>query len=78
MRRWGIPSIHAPVRSSPRYDINLSGIGDVVMTGVRQTSSILIIPESVVIYGAPDAPFCTKAYSPFQRSGTLVLLSRSS
>ena len=31
----------------PSYDINLSGTGDVVMTDVRQTSSILVIPESL-------------------------------
>ena len=29
----------------PSYDINLSGTGDVVMTDVRQTSAILVIPE---------------------------------
>jgi uncharacterized caspase-like protein len=31
----------------PSYDINLSGTGDVVMTDVRQTSSILVIPEGL-------------------------------
>ena len=31
----------------PSYDINLSGTGDVVMTDVRQTSSILVIPEEL-------------------------------
>jgi hypothetical protein len=31
----------------PSYDINMSGTGDVVMTDVRQTSSVLVIPESL-------------------------------
>ena len=31
----------------PSYDINLSGTGDVVLTDVRQTSSILVIPEDL-------------------------------
>jgi hypothetical protein len=31
----------------PSYDINLSGTGDVVMTDVRQTSSVLVIPENL-------------------------------
>src|SRR4029453_16728891 len=31
----------------PSYDISLSGIGDVVMTDVRQTSATLVLPSDL-------------------------------
>jgi hypothetical protein len=31
----------------PSYDINLSGTGDVVMTDLRQTSAILVLPDAL-------------------------------